>query len=190
MKKIWIIFALVVIIAAQVTFIYSSRNTSVHSSVTGTSAVVISKLKYTYMRATIHIHRSGFDSDVIITFPNGTQQEIFHKLSPEEKRTGKFDFDFTFTVILPRSGDFLGDYNFFTFLDSDPSFWVNGSTLSLSRNHPIDVAVVPKFSDNFLRWYYDDKHTFDRDHSKYIDIYWFKIQGNASLNIVGSGVAI
>lgn len=179
MKKIWIIFALVVIIAAQVTFIYSFRSTSTHSSVTGTSAVVISKFKYAYMRASIYISPRQFDSSTLLVFPNGTQKEI------QWNNTEPF---YRFNLVLPRSGDFLGDHNVNTFYGSIYNFssFVDEATLSLSRDQPIDVDIISNVDDNFLRWY-SLQYT---DDPEYIDIYWFKIQGDATIHVSGFGVGI
>ena len=173
MKKSWLLLILVIIIAAQVTFIASFRNTSAHSSVSGTSAVVVSKLKYAYMKATIQIF-PDFNSSVLLIFPNGTDLEITWP-------------SYSMTVFLPRSGDHLGDYETGVALGTDPASWFD-ATLSLSRDRPIDVDVVPNVSDNFLRWYYDDM--FSRDHSTHIDLYWFKIQGDAHVHVSGDGMTI
>ncbi len=169
MKKTWLIFALVVIIAAQVTFLYSFRtfSTSVSTDVSGTSAVVVSKLKYAYMSASINIRLLDFDSSVLLIFPNGTQREIIQPV-------------YSIEVMLPRSGGFSGDYDTGTILGTSDAY----PDLKLSRNHPIRVDIVPNVSDNFLSWYDDS------DHSKYIDVYWFKIQGDAHVIVSEDGVTI
>ena len=168
MKKTWLIFALVVIIAAQVTYLHSFRSisTSMYTDVHGTSAIVVSKLKYAYTSASIQITLLDIDSSVLLIFPNGTQKEILQYFYPIE-------------VLLPRSGGFSGDYDTKTILGTDAY-----PNLKLSRNHPILVNIVPNVSDNFLDWYYDS------DHSKYIDVYWFKIQGDAHVQVSGDGVTV
>ena len=178
MKKIWLIFALTVIIMAQITFIFSFQSTrarAASSTVTGTSAVVVSKMNYAYLRASIHITRSRFDSEVTLIFPNGTQQEMT-------------DFTYTLEVFLPRSGDFLGDHDVNTAYGSyyHYSSWFDGPLLSLSRDHPIDIDIVPNVSDDFLGWY-SLQYT---DDDEYIDIFWFKIQGDARVHVVEYGVVI
>ena len=175
MKKIWLIFALTVIIMAQITFIFSFQSTRASSTVTGTSAVVVSKMNYAYLRASIHIHRSRFGSEVTLIFPNGTQQEI----------TGSI---YTLEVFLPRSGDFLGDHDLKTVYGAHINYssLFDGQLLSLSRDHPIDVDIVPNVSDDFLSWYtlpYTDDY-------RYVDIYWFKIQGDADVDVSVYGVLI
>ncbi len=175
MKKIWLIFALTVIIMAQITFIFSFQSTSASFPVTGTSAVVVSKMNYACLRASIHIHRSRFDSEVTLIFPNGTQQEIT-------------DFTYALEVFLPRSGDFVGDHDVKTAYGAHINYsrWFDGQLLSLSRDQPIDIDIVPNVSDDFLSWYtlpYTDDY-------KYIDIYWFKIQGDAQVTVSVDGVII
>jgi hypothetical protein len=159
----------VVIIAAQVTFLYSFRSisTSVSTDVSGTSAVVVSKLKCAYMSASIHIWLPDFDSSVLLIFPNGTQREIIQPV-------------YSIEVLLPRSGGFSGDYDTGTIVGTSDAY----PDLKFSRNRPIRVDVVPNVSDNFLNWY------DDTDHSKYVDVYWFKIQGNAHVVVSGDGVTI
>ena len=176
MKKIWLIFALTVIIAAQVTFMYSFRSTSITSEVTGTSAVVVSKMKYAYMRASIYIFVPGYNSSVVLEFSNGTQKEI----------TG---YSYNFEVFLPRSGDFMGDYQTASLLVPiafNPFSSGDYPKVALSQDHPIDVDVIPNVSSDFLSWY-DNSYT---DYSENIDIYWFKIHGDAQVHISGYGVAI
>ena len=184
MKKIWLIFLLVIIIMAQITFIFSFQSTSAYSKVTGTSAVVVSKMKYAYAQVSIHIRRSQFDSEVTLIFPNGTQKEILPKVQPQEIH----DFIYTLDVFLARSGDFLGDHNVNTFYGSIYNFssLIEEPTLSLSRDHPIDIDIVPNVDKNFLKWY-TLPYT---DDPKYIDIYWFKIQGDAYVDVIVHGGVI
>ena len=169
MKKTWLIFALVVIIAAQVTFLYSFRSfsTSMSTDVHETSAVVVSKLKFAYLSASIRITLLDFNSPVLLIFPNGTQKEIIQPI-------------YSIDVLLPRNGDFSGDYDTGTILGTSDAY----PALKLTRNHPIFVNIVPDVSDNFLNWYDDS------DHSKYIDVYWFKIQGDAHVIVSGDGMTI
>ncbi|WGM89250.1 MAG: hypothetical protein IAX21_07570 [Candidatus Bathyarchaeota archaeon] len=173
MKKIWIIFTLTVIIVAQVAFISSFHSVSEHSYVSDTSAVIISKLNYATLRTTIHISlKHGLaEPSVFLIFPNGTQIEI--------------NDDYTLDVFLPRSGDLFGSYSTGTMLglsDNSDGYL----TLRLSHKSPIDIDVISLPSD-FLLWLTDDKLT---RYSDYVDIYWFKIQGEANIHINGHGWAI
>jgi hypothetical protein len=174
MKKIWLIFALTVIIVAQVTFLSSFHSSNTHGYVSGTSAVVLSKMKYAYARFSIHI--SITYSPVTLTFPNGTQQEITERYYME--------------VFLPRTGDFLGNFVTGTHLTTTPNSPTDSldslPRISLSPKHPIDMDVVQNIPSNFLSWY--GNPNYDRDNK--IDVFWFTIEGEADVFITGSGVAI
>ena len=176
MKKIWLIFALVVILVAQLTFLSSFDSSFTHGYVSDTSAVVLSKMKYAYARFTIHI--SITYSPVTLTYPNGTQQEIT-------------DHSYQMDVFLPRTGDFLGNEQIGTIITTTPNSPTDTDIeslpqISLSSKHPVDAAVVQHIPNNFLRWYNDPKYGF---HDK-IDVFWFEIQGQANIFITGTGLAI
>jgi len=173
MKKIWIIFTLTVIIVAQVAFISSFHSVSEHSYVSDTSAVIISKLNYATLRTTIHISlKHGLDEpSVFLIFPNGTQIEL--------------NDDYTMNVFLPRSGDLFGSYSIGSSLGMSENS-DEYSTLRLSHKNPIDIDVV-SLPSNFLLRLTDDKLTA---HFDYVDIYWFKIQGEANIQVNGHGWAI
>jgi len=178
MKKIWLILALTVIIVAQVTFMSSFHSTFTHSYVSGTSAVVVSKMKYAYARVSIDILSSHFNSTVTLTFPNGTQQEI----------TGH---SYTMEVFLPRTGDFLGNDAIGTIITTTPNSPTDSDydslpRISLSSKHPVDADVVQNIPSNFLSWYDNPNYEF---YNK-IDVFWFEIQGEANIFISGSGMAI
>jgi hypothetical protein len=175
MKKIWLIFALTVIIVAQVTFLSSFHSSNTHCYVSDTSAVVLSKMKYAYARFSIHV--SITYSPVTLTFPNGTQQEIS-------------DHSYMMEVFLPRTGDFMGNYATGEILTRIPNSPTDSAdslpTLSLSSKHPIDMDVVQNISRDFLSWYGNPNY----DYYHKIDVFWFEIQGEANIVITGSGLAI
>jgi hypothetical protein len=175
MKKIWLIFILVVIIAAQLTFMSSFYSKFTHSYVSGTSAVVVSKMKYAYARVTIHI--SITYSPVTLTFLNGTQQEITEP-------------GYMMEVFLPRTGDFIGTFVTGTHLTTTPNSPTDSPDslpqISLSSKHPVDVDVVQNIPSNFLSWYGNPNY----DYNYRIDVFWFTIEGEANVFITGSGVAI
>jgi len=177
MKKIWLIFALAVIIAAQLTFLSSFYSSNTHGYVSDTSAVVLSKMKYAYAQFKIHI-LVNYESSVTLTFPNGTQQEIT-------------DHSYTMDVFLPRTGDFMGNDPLGTLLTRIPNSptetdYDSLPQISLSSEHPVDADVVQNIPSDFLSWY-DNPHLEFYDK---IDLYWFEIQGNATIVIMGSGLAI
>jgi hypothetical protein len=171
MKKIWLIFALTVIIASQVTFMSSFHSTFASSYVSGTSAVVVSKMKYAYARATINI-LTTHNPDVTITFSNGTQLEIS-------------EHAYKFEIFLPRTGDFFGTFETSTHLPSTTSD--TPLSMALSRNNPIDVDVVPDIPEDFLSWYGNSNYDSFSDK---VDIFWFKIEGTANVFVNGNGMAI
>jgi hypothetical protein len=70
------LFALAVIIAAQISFIIFFQSASTFYDVTGTSAVVISKMNYVFVRASINIVHMGTGPAPILIFPNGTHREL------------------------------------------------------------------------------------------------------------------
>ncbi len=177
MKKIWLIFALAVIIVAQVTFMSSFYSTSTHSYVSGTSAVVVSKMKYAYASTVIHIMRSPFSSPLTLIFSNGTQQEIT-------------DSSYTIELFLPRTGDFVGTYASETIISTTPNSPTDSADslprITLSSKHPVDVDVVQSIPSNFLSWHGNPNYGYyDR-----IDVFWFEIQGEANIFITVSGLAI
>ena len=122
------------------TFIFSFRSTSITSEVTGKSAVLVSKMKYAYMRATIHIFISGYNSSEVLEFSNGAQKEI----------TG---YSYKIEVFLPRSGDFIEDYQVATVLGPISLYPFSSDDypkVALSQDHPIDVDVIPNVSSDFF----------------------------------------
>ncbi|MCW4016094.1 MAG: hypothetical protein NWF06_06975 [Candidatus Bathyarchaeota archaeon] len=171
MKKVWLLFVLTVIIAAQLTFTSAFHSASEHCYVSGTSGVFVSKLNYASMRATIYISLSYKSAPVLLIFPNGTQIEITD--------------NYTLDLFLPRSGDVLGSYSTGTALGISPASG-DYQMLSLSHNHPIDVDVVT-LPSSFLPWL--DDGIFP-EYFENIDVYWFKIQGEANIHIDGYGMAI
>ena len=111
---------------------------------------------------------------MLLEFSNGTQKEIT-------------DHFYQFDVVLSRSGDFLGEHVTGTVLGTSPISSGDYPILTLSRDNPIDVDIVPNVSDNFLRWYYDRTFT---EQSTYVDIFWFKIHGDANVHVWGYGAPI
>lgn len=178
MKKIWLIFILVLVIGTQVTVISSFRSEFTSSYVSDTSAVVVSKMKYAYAKASIHILRShSSSSPLTLTFPNGTQQEIT-------------DSSYTIKLFLPRTGDFVGTFAINTLLTTTPNSPTDSADslprLTLSSQHPLDLDVVQHIPSNFLSWYGNPNY----DHNNKIDVFWFTIQGEANIFITGTGMSI
>ncbi|MDG6221953.1 MAG: hypothetical protein QCH99_01675 [Candidatus Bathyarchaeota archaeon] len=171
MKKILLIFILTLVIVSQVTFNSSFHTVLEHSHVSDTSAVIISKLNYATVRTTINIYLDYDSSPVFLIFPNGTQMEITD--------------DYTLIVFLPKTGNFIGSYSTGTTLgvsqNSDEYL-----SMRLSKDNPIDIDVVP-LPSSFLLWLDNDNPS---PYFEYVDIFWFKIQGEAHVHINGCGIAL
>lgn len=171
MKKIWLIFTLTLVIVAQVAFISSFHNVFDHSYVSNESAVIISKLNYATVRTTITISLKYGSPSAILIFPNGTQREITE--------------DYTMVVSMPKSGNVIGDYSTGTGLGISEN---SGEYIfmRLSTDNPIDIDVVPLPSP-FLLWLENDQQLI---FFKNVDIFWFKIQGEAFVTVKGSGTVL
>jgi hypothetical protein len=162
MKKLWLLFALVVIVASQVAVLSSFNSINTNTWANGSTAVVISKADYAHLRVEIDIVPQVFmgQSNTTLIFPNGTQIEI-----PAVDH-------YKFSVILPSSGP------------SPASFEIQSEGINISDNHPIDVEFLSN-STNFQSLY----SRIDWSFSPYsrISVYWFIIQGNAMVSIQGYG---
>jgi hypothetical protein len=162
MKKLWLLFALVVIVASQVAVLSSFHSINTNTWANGSTAVVISKADYAHLRVEIDITHQVFmgQSNITLIFPNGTQIEI-----PAVDH-------YKFSVILPSSGPSPG------------SFGIQSEGINISDNHPIDVEFLSNSTD-FQSLY----SRIDWSFSPYsrISVYWFIIQGNAMVSVQGYG---
>lgn len=158
MKKLWVLLALVVIVASQVAVLSSFQSINTNTPASGSTAVVISKASYASLRVEISIISQSKTTTLI--FPNGTQIEI-----PAVNH-------YKFSVILPSSGPSIGSF----------SSQLEGS--NISDNHPIDVEFLSN-STVFQNSYYSidwKAQPYSR-----ISVYWFTLQGNAMVSIQGYG---
>ena len=174
MKKSWIIFSLIVIIAAQWAFLSSFQSALTVSHTAGKRAALVSKLNYVSMRATIEIFPRevpGADP-VLVTFSNGSQLEITERYSIQ--------------VFLPKSGSINGDFYFNKILSFTPISEDEFAQMTLSHRKPIDVDVIPDVSDDFLSWYYEPIHPHLDIHDE-TDIYWLIVEGDATVSVSGYG---
>jgi hypothetical protein len=157
MKKVWMLFALVVIVAGQIAVLSSFQSINTNTSANGSTTVVISKASYASLRVEINIISQ---SNTTLIFPNGTQIEI-----PAVNH-------YKFSVILPSSGPSIGSF----------SSQLEG--INISDNHPIDVEFLSN-STVFQNIYYSidwKAQPYSR-----ISVYWFTVQGNAMVSIQGYG---
>ena len=177
MKKALIIFSLILIIAVQWTIISSFKSDITTSHTAGTRFVVASKLNYFSMRAYIQIYPGQHPGaePVFVTFSNGSQLELTERYSIQ--------------VFLPKSGSINGDFHFNKILSLTPISENEFAQISLSHSKPMDVDVISDVSDDFLSWYYEPFHP-DVDVQDEIDIYWLKVEGDATVSISGYGAPL
>jgi hypothetical protein len=164
MKKALIFLLIIAVIAAEFTFITCFHSDSTRAFVSGTSAIVLYKIDYAYLRAHIEITAQTYsqpDSNVTLTFPDGSQKNI----------TRVYSFD----VFLPRTGN------------SPSNFMIKSSStgIDLSDSKPISIAVLSNVTDSF----FTDKLT-SINHQDEIDIYAIKVQGLASIEVNCYGLGI
>jgi len=162
MKKLWLLLALVILVASQVAVLSSFHSINTNTWANGSTVVVISKADYAHLRVEIDITHQVFmgQSNTTLIFPNGTQIEI-----PAVAQ-------YKFSVILPSSGPSPG------------SFGIQSEGINISDNHPIDVEFLSNSTD-FQSLY----SRIDWSFSPYsrISVYWFIIQGNAMVSVQGYG---
>jgi hypothetical protein len=157
MKKLWLLFALVVIVASQVAVLSSFQSINTNTPANGSTAVVISKTSYASLRVEINIISQ---SNTTLIFPNGTQIDV-----PAVNH-------YKFSANLPSSGL------------SPESFSSQSEGINISDNHPIDVEFLSN-STVFQNIYYSidwNAQPYSR-----ISVYWFTVQGNAMVSIQGYG---
>ena len=163
MKKAIIFVLLVIIIAAQWTFLNSSFYIlgANGGSISGTSAVIIAKANYLSARVMIHITiRAPGSSRLIVHFQNGTQEEVM---------AGMHHFE----VFLPKSGPFIG------------SFTANApGGILLNDIKPIGSTVVSNTTEDFFA------KELNTEPSDMFAIYWLRCEGQAIVSVSGIGVTV
>jgi hypothetical protein len=162
MNKAWILLILVVVLAAQYTFIASIKTVHTYeNNAFGTSAVIVSKAPYLYLRAHIHVLPKYFmNSTVSLVFPNGTKIDV--------------NSTYTFEIFLPKTDKNMGIGTIIT----------PGEGVFITLDQPVYAKVVTNVTDNFF------SYGTGTQYSNRIDIYWFKVIGKASVDISGLGVGI
>jgi len=163
MKKIWLLFVFILIVLAQSTFLSSfhSIELNVYTQI-GTSAIVISKAEYVYLRAEIDIYPQVIQgqSQVTVIFANGTQVKLLpsNAVSP-----------YRISVVLPIRGYAFGI-----------SFGTTGEGVNVSDGHPVDAEVLSNATDFVI----------GQRHYDFVNVYELLIQGSAWVSIKGYGVAV
>jgi hypothetical protein len=167
MKKLWLLFALVVIVASQFAVLSSfhSINSNTWTSVNGFTAVVISKTAYATLRVEVDIIPQVINgqANTTILFQNGTQTEI-----PAVAH-------YKFSIFLPSSGLIAG------------SFGTQFEGVNISDKHPTDVEFLSNSTDfsAFQRILSDYQST----ESARFSVNWFLLQGNAIISLQGYGAS-
>jgi len=166
MKKLWLLLALIIIVASQVAILSSFHSFNANTWAKDSTTVVISKAAYAHLRVEIDIIPQVLNgqSNTTLIFPNGTSTKI-----PAVTH-------YKFSVILPSTRPVAGSFT---------SFQIEG--INISNNHPIDVEFISN-STTFQR-ILSQYQTFS-GFSSGISVYWFLVQGNAQVKIQGYGVAI
>jgi hypothetical protein len=165
MKKLWLLLALIIILASQVAVLSSFQSFNTNTWAKDSTAVVISKAAYAHLRVEIDIIPQVFNgqSNTTLIFPNGTSTKI-----PAVTH-------YKFSVILPRTGPITGN------------FALQTEGINLSTNHPINAEFVSN-SSNALQQALSQYQTCPGS-SIGISVYWFIVQGKAHVSIQGYGVA-
>lgn len=166
MKKLWLLLALIIIVASQVAVLSSFHSINANTWAGDSTAVVISKAAYAHLRVEIDIFAQVIDgqSNTTLIFPNGTSTNI-----PAMAH-------YKFSVILPSTGSNTG------------SFALQTEGINISNNHPIDVEFVSNSSTTFQQGL-SHFQTYP-GLSSGISVYWFLVQGSAQVSIRGYGVAL
>ncbi len=99
------------------------------------------------------------NSVATITFSNGTENQVVSWAS------------YRFSVLLPKTASTFGNFQGFT---------ANGITLT--EQNPIKAAFFSNITDSYFE-FLTNRQTSD------VDVYWFKVQGNALVSVSSFGVA-
>jgi hypothetical protein len=158
MKKSWIIFALVILVATQLTVLSLFYPTATRTYADEPVTVVISKLNSTSLRVEVGI--DSLESNVVLLFSNGTQKEV-----PAFSR-------YTFSVVMPKSGLYIGSYGF------------QSEGINLSDNQPVDVEFLSNCT--LTQTPYSNTNWINQDYPR-ISVYCFTVQGNAIISVEGMG---
>jgi hypothetical protein len=159
--KAWILFALVLIIIGQLTFLNFFHSTQLlEGYASGTSFLVISKQEYAFARLDITLS-PGQVPPVTLLFQNGTKVNVTSN-------------GYSFVLVFPRTGDYMGNAE------------VGGQDINVSQTQPIDVAIDANETNTILL-----NNPNNGFYSAYpgIDVYWIEIIGYAEVSVQGYGIA-
>ena len=166
--KAWILFALVLIIAGQLTFLGSFYSVNTFDQLAlNRTLVVMSKQEYVYARFDLDIGLSinaanGQTQPVMLIFSNGTRTNITS--------------DYSSQLVFPSSGNYFGNSE------------SGGLGVNISQSHPLDAEVVSNISSFDLS---SNGTPFSSEFTSYygIQVYWVEIIGQAEVTVQGYGLA-
>ena len=167
MKKLWLLLALIIIVASQVAILSSFHSFNANTWAKDSTTVVISKAAYAQLRVEIDIIPQVLNgqSNTTLIFPNGTSTKI-----PAVTH-------YKFSVILPSTRPVAGSFT---------SFQIEG--INISNKNPIDVEFVSNSNIDFQQAL--SQYQNYPGSSSGISVYWFLVQGNAQVSIQGYGMAL
>jgi hypothetical protein len=171
MKKMWIVLALILIIAGQL-IVLSSFHDVDSSGVTETNMVItVAKLNYVDARVTITVHAKppvgNGTTNVEIVCPDGTTVNLT-STNWEAPQT------YTKTYSFPRTGDNFGS--------SADHFSTGNQSITVSQENPLVIAINSDVGDpqSYRLSYSDQVMQFSS----------FIIFGAAAVSVSGYGVAL
>jgi hypothetical protein len=177
MKKSWLILCLSVIIVFQFSVLSSFQSEGAVSHTSGTRAVVVAKVNYLSLRATIQIYPEIHPgaTPVFVTFSNGSQIEITEKHSIQ--------------ILLPKTGSLTGTFYFSDVLRIGSLPSREFPEMPISSETPMAVNIIPDVTEDFIQWGYEAFSSGGDVRSK-IDIYWLIVEGDATVAVSGYGAPI
>ncbi|MCL2257842.1 MAG: hypothetical protein FWC14_06620 [Candidatus Bathyarchaeota archaeon] len=148
--------ALVLLVALQIIVVSSFQPIVARTCTDESVTVVISKLGSVHLRVEVSI--TALESNVVLLFSNGTQKEV-----------PAFSL-YTFSVIMPRSGFYLGSYGF------------QSEGITLSDNQPVDVEFLSNCT--LTQTPYSNMDWLGQDYPR-VSVYCFTVTGSAMVSVEG-----
>jgi len=166
-RKGWLIFALVLIVAVELAALSSFHYVAGYGYAYGGTVVVVAKWDYVQAWVRVLITPVGGigAANVEVILPNGTSVNL--SASPPTSVEA-----YTFTLKLPRTGDFLGSEAI-------------AGPFTLSPTHPLNFTV-----ENNVGNVTDALDALKAAASPRVDIYFIVIYGDAQVYVEGYGVAL
>lgn len=166
LKKAWVVFLLVLIICVQLVVLSSFHDVEANGLVTGNSVVVVAK--WNYVQGSVHLSIMPIIQDngtghAELVLPNGTSIDLVSSFANSSP--------YSFTLQLPRTGDFFGNGG------------VNG-TIALSQSQPLDATISQNVGN--VNDYVDSISGITPS----VDVYVFVVYGQAQVSVSGYGIGL